>query len=79
MPIRYSAPTMGLAVAAKHPNALIAALAFLAVLISTWAGRKTRRKKGIGRQKEVYLALVFANCGGARILAAQPSLVVGAA
>ena len=39
---------MGLALSAKHPNALIAALAFLAVLIATMRGASPGEKRGLG-------------------------------
>lgn len=57
---RYAYPLlgagMGFAVAAKHPNALIAALAFLAVLIATWRGARP----GGGRKWVSFLSLPIA-------------------
>lgn len=43
---------MGFAVAAKHPNALIAALAFLAVLIATWRDARPGEKRGVSGVKK---------------------------
>ena len=48
---------MGLAVAAKHPNALIAALAFLAVLIATLRDARPGEERGASGGKKLILLL----------------------